>query len=92
MIRSKDGLLRNIDNSNVSSIGLKRNESNKNIFLRNGPAIAVVKKETILSGSLYGDRIIGFEMPLERSIDINNLYDFKIANLALRNINTNRLS
>ena len=49
---------------------------------RNG-ALAVVRRNTLLKGSLYGERVLGYEMPEERSIDINTPFDMKVAELLL---------
>jgi CMP-N-acetylneuraminic acid synthetase len=38
---------------------------------------------------LYGKKVVPFEMPDERSIDINSFYDIKIAECLLRQMQKN---
>ena len=42
-------------------------------------AVYVVKRETAMSGRIFGDRIYGYTMPIERSIDLEEEYDFMTA-------------
>ena len=46
---------------------------------RNGPAILITTLETIGAGSLYGERTLGYLMPKHRSVDIDDMDDFRIA-------------
>lgn len=48
------------------------------IFVRNGSVYASTL-ETIAKGKIIGDRCLGFEMPRERSLDINDPIDFEFA-------------
>ena len=48
------------------------------IYVRNC-AIYVTKRETVELGNIIGDYCLGYLMPRERSVDINELIDFKFA-------------
>jgi CMP-N-acetylneuraminic acid synthetase len=54
------------------------------LLVRNGPAVLVSGAQTLTRGSLYGDRILVSEMPVDRSIDIDTAEDFAQAEAALR--------
>lgn len=47
-------------------------------FRRNG-AIYLTRRDVLVAGSIYGEDVRGFEMPMDRSVDINNLIDFAVA-------------
>lgn len=53
------------------------------LVLRNGPAVLVVRPTTLRSGKLYGLRTLSYQMPQERSVDIDTPFDFLIAELLL---------
>ncbi len=61
--------------------GLPR-QSRRALYRRNG-AIYLTKREILLNGSVYGEKILGFEMPPERSVDINGPIDLKFAEFLL---------
>lgn len=48
------------------------------LYARNG-SVYVSTIETIREGKIIGDRCVGFEMPRERSLDINDPIDFEFA-------------
>jgi CMP-N,N'-diacetyllegionaminic acid synthase len=50
----------------------------ENIYIRNGAAIYISKNENIEAGILSG-KILGYEMPWLRSVDIDTLEDFQLA-------------
>ncbi len=62
--------------------GLPR-QKRRPLYRRNG-AIYLTKRKVLLGGSVYGDRVLGFEMPSERSVDLNGLLDLELAELYLR--------
>lgn len=68
--------------------GLPRQER-KSLYRRNG-AIYLTKREVLLSGSVYGDDIVGFEMPAERSIDLNGPIDLELAKFFLEKMNNQK--
>ncbi|MEW6593814.1 MAG: acylneuraminate cytidylyltransferase family protein [Thermodesulfobacteriota bacterium] len=74
MARDTEGLVASVDAA-VFSCG--------QLVLRNGPAVLVTSPGVIRSGRLYGERTLGYEMPQERSIDIDTPYDFLLAELLL---------
>lgn len=61
----------------------RRQELSPSVFLRNG-ALYLVRKENVMSGDLYGERILPYEMPPERSIDIDDEFDFMLAENLMR--------
>ena len=48
----------------------------KKIYLRNGPAILILKIKAIKK-NLYNNKLLNFVMPEKRSVDINTIDDFK---------------
>lgn len=57
--------------------GLAR-QKRKPLYRRNG-AIYLTKREILLGGSVYGENVLGFEMPAERSVDLNGSIDLELA-------------
>jgi CMP-N-acetylneuraminic acid synthetase len=57
--------------------------SRDRLVLRNGPAVVVTRPEVLRSGKLYGPKTLYYEMPQERSIDIDTPFDFLMAELLL---------
>ena len=62
------------------------------LMVRNGPAVLVSGAHTLTGGSLYGDRILVSEMPMDRSIDIDTAEDFAQAEAALRQMYPGEMS
>lgn len=56
----------------------RRQELQPTVYQRNG-AIYLVRKSVLQSGSLYGSRVKPYLMPEERSLDIDTLYQFRLA-------------
>ena len=59
----------------------KKNE----YFAGNGAAIYITNKKNINKFIIGGKKIIGYEMPANRSIDIDTKFDFKIAEMIKKN-------
>jgi len=53
------------------------------LYARNGPAVLVVTAETVRRGSLYGEDCRAYEMPPERSLDVDEQHDLELAELLL---------
>ena len=53
-------------------------------FVRNGPAILVVRPSVIKAGKLYGRRTLALEMPAAESVDIDTPDDLALAEILLR--------
>jgi len=58
--------------------GLPRQLYEPKAYMRNG-AVYVLKRENILNGKFYGEKILAYIMPLERSVNIDNLNDWFVA-------------
>ena len=41
------------------------------------------------NGSIYEGKVIGYEMPQERSVDIDTAFDFKIAEITMNELGMN---
>lgn len=48
-------------------------------YARNGPAVLVLSRKAVEKGSLYEGRTVPYIMPVERSLDIDSEFDFKLA-------------
>lgn len=54
-------------------------------YARNGAAIYIVRTDCLLiNQTLYGNRILAYEMPKSESIDIDDEFDFELCELLLR--------
>ena len=59
--------------------GLRRQDFTPKVYKTNG-AIYLVRRDVLMErNSLWGDRVLPFVMPPERSIDIDCLLDFQMA-------------
>lgn len=54
-------------------------------FYRENGAIYILSRQILESGRFYGDKVIGFEMPHDRSVDIDTIKDFEAADQYLTN-------
>lgn len=57
---------------------------NKEYIIRNGPAILITKKNLVIKGKIYGNKIIPYKMKKKVSIDINYLSDLRLVKKYLR--------
>jgi CMP-N-acetylneuraminic acid synthetase len=55
----------------------------ESLVIRNGPAVLVSSAATLRGGALYGRRTLGYRMPVERSVDIDTPFDFRLAEMFL---------
>jgi CMP-N-acetylneuraminic acid synthetase len=60
-----------------------RRQELETFFIRNG-GVYLAKREAISAESLWGSRCLAYEMPPERSVNINTEFDFHVAELLLR--------
>jgi CMP-N-acetylneuraminic acid synthetase len=58
--------------------GIPRQQIKPKCYMRNG-AVYVFSRENILKGVTYGDHVIPYIMPLERSVCIDDLMDWYVA-------------
>ncbi len=63
--------------------GVPRQEYSPKAFMRNG-AVYVFRKELIMQGILYGQNIIPYVMPLSRSVCIDDMNDWYVAEAWLK--------
>ena len=52
-----------------------RRQDKPTLWARNGPAVLITHPETIRSGTLYSDRVLGYEMDARSSLDVDSLED-----------------
>lgn len=63
--------------------GMPRQQYDPKAYMRNG-AVYVLTRENISKGIFYGDKILAYVMPLERSICIDDLNDWYVAEAWLK--------
>ena len=61
-----------------------RRQEKPRVYARNGPAVLIVRREVLLQGKLYGDRIYPYLMDRISSLDIDDVTDLQIAECWLR--------
>ncbi|MBX2976359.1 MAG: acylneuraminate cytidylyltransferase family protein [Ignavibacteriaceae bacterium] len=64
--------------------GVPRQQYEPKAYMRNG-AVYVLKRSNILDGKFYGSNILPYIMPLERSICIDDMNDWYVAEAWMRN-------
>jgi CMP-N,N'-diacetyllegionaminic acid synthase len=57
----------------------QRRQDKPLLYARNGPAVLVVRAETLRTGSLYGDDSRPYEMDAASSVDIDSAVDLELA-------------
>jgi len=72
----KGHIIKRISNAKITNI----RQNKKKYFSNNGAAIYITLKKNI-NKFIVGGKILGYEMPTNRSIDIDTDYDFKLAEL-----------
>lgn len=78
-----DNMLERFDERSPEAYFPMQRQSFEAVYVRNG-AIYATKSSVIKSGSLWGRNIMPYIMPKERSININDEVDFRIAEMLLR--------
>lgn len=58
-------------------------------FMRNG-AVYLTRRDVVMSGSMWGDRVRPYEMPEERSVGIDTELDLRLVDLLMRESETGR--
>lgn len=61
-----------------------RRQDKPALFARNGPAVLVTSAAALQEGSLYGATSLGFKMPREASVDVDDAFDLMVAECLLR--------
>ena len=82
MKQIKDGLLQPIWKKEPE--GVPRQLYEPTAYMRNG-AVYIFKKELIMKGILYGKNILPYIMPLNRSVCIDDMMDWYVAEAWLKN-------
>lgn len=59
-------------------------QQKKVYYAKNGPAILITRPSNIFSGSLYGDSVAPYMMDKISSIDIDDIYDFTMAEAVMK--------
>lgn len=60
----------------------RRQDLSPTVYQRNG-AIYLVRRNNVIEGKLFGGRTVPYIMPAERSVDIDNFVDFKLAEILM---------
>jgi len=87
-------LMKKIENNRLKPIwkdepeGVPRQLYNPKAYMRNG-AVYVFRKELIMDGILYGNNILPYVMPLERSVCIDDMMDWYVAEAWMKINNAN---
>jgi CMP-N-acetylneuraminic acid synthetase len=68
--------------------GVPRQQYNPTGYMRNG-AVYVFRRELIMNGFLYGEDILPYIMPLERSVCIDDMMDWYVAEAWMNHNNNN---
>ena len=79
MYRIKNNFLHPLDKKNY----YKRRQILEKVFHRNG-AIYLFNKKNLIKKTIYGKKIIPYIMRLENSLNVDNLIDFKLAELLIK--------
>jgi CMP-N-acetylneuraminic acid synthetase len=69
--------------SAIPAESVLRRQDKPTLYARNGPAVLVVRSETIQSGRLYGDTTLPYVMSPSDSIDIDSPQDLLLAEFLL---------
>lgn len=70
----------------IEDVRLYRREEKPIFYARNGPAIYISTYDLLMTKrKIIGDKCIPYFMPIERSIDIDTLFDWKIAEFLIKN-------
>ena len=64
--------------------GVPRQLYEPKAYMRNG-AVYIFKKELIMEGILYGENILPYIMPINRSVCIDDMMDWYVAEAWLKN-------
>ncbi len=63
--------------------GTRRQDYHPAAYMRNG-AIYLTRRDVLMGGSIWGDRVRPFQMPEERSVGIDSELELKLVDLLLR--------
>ena len=75
----------------IKEIRIYRRQEKPNFYARNGAAIYISKNELIMKEKkIIGNKCLPYFMPKERSIDIDDAFDWEIAKCFLRKISESK--
>lgn len=63
--------------------GVRRQECSPPAYMRNG-ALYLTRRDVVMGGSMWGDRVRPYEMPEERSVGIDTELDLRLVELLMR--------
>jgi len=61
-----------------------RRQDKPRVYARNGPAVLVIRRETLEQNTLYGKKTLPYEMDAASSVDIDSLDDLALAEFWLK--------
>lgn len=61
-----------------------RRQDKPRVYARNGPAVLVIRRETLEQNTLYGEKTLPYEMDAASSVDIDSLDDLALAEFWLK--------
>jgi len=79
-VMKKDSYLYQLKKNNIST----RRQDKKFFYSRNGAAIYITRINNIKK-FIFGGKVLGYKMNRSSSLDIDDIYDFKIAEMILKN-------
>lgn len=60
------------------------------VYWRNGGLYASKRHIVMESGRVFGDHVLPYIMPVEKSVDMNSIVDFWTAEAVLKNMKSNK--
>ena len=84
ILMNDQGYIRDYHSSKPWQTGNTRSQDHPNVLRPNGAIYGMWTKKLIKTKSFYKGVILGYHMPRERSIDIDNKFDFDLAEFILK--------
>tara|TARA_B100000282_G_scaffold265893_1_gene217288 strand:+ start:1407 stop:2096 length:690 start_codon:yes stop_codon:yes gene_type:complete len=84
ILTNDKGYIRDYHSSKPWQTGNTRSQDHPNVFRPNGAIYGMWTEKLIKTKSFYKGKVLGYHMPRERSIDIDNQFDFDLAEFFLK--------